>query len=97
MTYPSLIEIAEELIRTDDQASSIVTATPTARTRAEASKFLYRRYNELGISGRLPELKVRTNYKKLVLNSGLPTPLNINASIINRVAEPSRRGRPAIG
>jgi hypothetical protein len=85
MTFPPLIEIAEELIRADDQARLIITAAPTARTRAEASRFLYRRYNELGVSGRLPELKVRTNYKKIVLNSGLPTPLNVNASIINRV------------
>ncbi|MCK1574135.1 NAD(P)-binding protein [Bradyrhizobium sp. 174] len=85
MTSSSLLDIAEDLISADAEARSICTASPTPETRANASEFLYNRYNELKVQTRLPALQVRENFKRIVLNSTLPTALDINASIVNRV------------
>jgi hypothetical protein len=89
MEHKPLLEIGDRLLAADDEAREVLKdeskdANPQERAN-RASNLLWHRYNELKIAERLPEMELRHNYRRIILNSPLPTPLNLNASIINRV------------
>ena len=87
MRHRPLLEIRDELLAIDRDARTILknTSIAPAKREAKASDLIWEKYVELGLPQRLPRLERRDNVRKIVLNSSLPTPMNINASIINRV------------
>jgi hypothetical protein len=102
MSHMPLLNIADELLNTDNEARAIVMAASPkpgddlARANAEASRHLYAKYEQLKVSSLVPDMQVRKNYKSVILNSSLPTPLSMNSSIINRVIVHSLIARGAI-
>jgi hypothetical protein len=84
MKHAPLLEIRGELLEADAKAKEIE-AKDLKFGKNEASRYLYRRYIELDVVGRLPQLPRRGGYKKIVLNGLTPTAMNPTSSIVNRV------------